>query len=78
MPIKADINRYKKQLIKRAIKHGMYENFGQKEVRKLEDKYIPQARDIIEKHKFMDLIQDFDHWAMNFNDKDLEYHKSMI
>lgn len=77
MGIRADINKYKKQLITRAIKKGLYENFGQKEVRKLEDKYIPMAKDFDEKCKLKDLIFDFDNWARNFNDNDIKRHKSL-
>tara|TARA_R110001592_G_scaffold145993_1_gene369909 strand:- start:5447 stop:6931 length:1485 start_codon:yes stop_codon:yes gene_type:complete len=52
----ADINKFKKQLIAKAKRKGLYENFGQAEVRKLEDKY-GYSNNVIE----------FDNWAMNFD-----------
>jgi antirestriction protein len=54
--IESDITKLKKKLIAQAKSKGIYENFGQKEVRMLEDKYgyTPQ-------------VQNFDNWAMNFD-----------
>jgi hypothetical protein len=51
-----DINNAKKSLIAKAKSKGIYENFGQKEVRQLEDKYGSTQE-----------IRDFDNWAMNFD-----------
>ena len=63
--LKRDIAKYKRNLILKAKKKGLYENFGQEEVRKLKDKYDQWNREI------GDLIQEFDNWAMNVNDRDL-------
>jgi hypothetical protein len=52
----ADINKFKKQLIAKAKRKGLYENFGQAEVRKLEDKY-----------GYSNNVREFDNWAMNFD-----------
>jgi len=52
-----DINKFKKQLIQKAQKKGLYENFGQKEVNKLLEKYEYQH------------IADFDNWCMNYTGK---------
>jgi len=52
----ADIDKMKKSLIQKAKSKGIYENFGQKEVRKLEDKY-----------GYTPAVQKFDEWAMNFD-----------
>ena len=46
-----EIEKYKKALSKKKV----YENFGQKEVRKLEDKY-----------GYTKEIKEFDHWCMNY------------
>jgi hypothetical protein len=54
--IHSDIERYKKQLITKAKSKGLYENFGQNEVRKLEDKY-----------GYTNEVRSFDDWAMNFD-----------
>jgi hypothetical protein len=52
----SDINKMKKSLIAKAKSKGIYEDFGQKEVRQLEDKYGYTAA-----------IKNFDNWAMNFD-----------
>jgi hypothetical protein len=52
----ADIQKMKKTLIAKAKSKGIYENFGQKEVRVLEDKY-----------GYTNNVRDFDNWAMNFD-----------
>jgi len=51
-----DVNKMKKSLIAKAKSKGIYENFGQKEVRQLEDKY-----------GYTKAVQEFDNWAMNFD-----------
>ena len=51
-----DIEKAKQKLIKIAKKKGIYENFGQKEVRDLQDKY-----------GYTDAIQQFDDWCMYFD-----------
>ena len=61
-----DIEQKKKQLIAKAKTKGIYENFGQKEVQELQDKYGHYTKEIAE----------FDNWAMNFDTNDLkEYAK---
>ena len=62
MTMQADINRHKQQLIERYQRSGIYENFGQDEVRKLRDKYgIDYTFRRTDK-----LIDDFNDWCMNF------------
>jgi hypothetical protein len=52
----ADIQKMKKALISKAKSKGLYENFGEKEVRVLEDKY-----------GYTDNVRDFNNWAMKFD-----------
>jgi hypothetical protein len=52
----ADIQKMKKTLIAKAKSKGIYENFGQNEVRTLENKY-----------GYTNNVKDFDNWAMNFD-----------
>jgi hypothetical protein len=52
----ADIAKVKKSLISKAKSKGLYENFGQKERRQLEDKYGNTPA-----------IRDFDNWVSNFD-----------
>ena len=56
MSITTDIQKAKEKLIKKASKTGIYENFGQKEVRELYDKYYISNE-----------IRDFDEWCMTYN-----------
>ena len=69
--IKARIKSLKLLLIKKAKKKGLYENFGQKEVRKLRDTFIDISSYTEEMNQSRDLIQDFDKWCMNFDDSQL-------
>lgn len=70
--MKKDINinkaltREQNRLIKIAKDKGLYENFGQKEVMKLEDKFIDSSDYSEEMNKNRRLIQMFDEWCMNY------------
>ena len=60
--IQKDVDKARKRLINKAIKKGMWENFGQKEVRKLEDKW--------EHQRYTDqfkIIDEFNTWCMDFD-----------
>ena len=61
MDIQTAIRKEKEKLIRKAKKKGIWETFGQREVRKLTDNYPGQGMAILE----------FELWAMDFNDKDL-------
>lgn len=66
MKLEAAISRERTKLIKIAKSKGLYENFGQKEVRKLEDKYINLSDYSNEMNNNRKLIQSFDEWCMNY------------
>jgi hypothetical protein len=55
-----DVASEKKKLIIEAKKKGIYENFGQTEVRKLQDRY-----------GYTKEVEEFDNWAMNFDQRKL-------
>ena len=59
--IRKDIQKRKRKLIQSWKKSGGYENFGQKEVMALEDKYSDYRY-----QKEFDLIRAFDNWCMNY------------
>ncbi len=61
MTINTVIKKKKESLIKQAKKHGLWENFGQKEVLQLEDKFPNEREKILQ----------FDNWCMNFTNKDI-------
>lgn len=64
------IERRKAKLIEKAKKDGLYEDFGQKEVRELEDK-IESEELYGEKGK---IIRSFSDWCMNFDLSDIQAH----
>ena len=59
-----------RQLKARAIKNGMRENFGQKELRLLEE-FIGPVYDYSYDDRLVNIgiIRDFDDWAMNYTGK---------
>ena len=57
------MNKVKKTLIKKAGSKGVYEDFGQKEVKKLEDKYSEYQ---YKKDGVWDEIRKFDSWCMDY------------
>jgi len=59
--ITSDIEKTKKKLIAKAKSKGIYENFGQNEVRQLQDKYGPSRE-----------LADFEIWAMDYDGR-VEY-----
>jgi len=66
--ISIEINKIKAKLIKKAKRKGLYENFGQKELREVEDRYEDTRCTDYRAYK---LIAEFGKWCMNFDDHDL-------
>jgi hypothetical protein len=66
MRIDTELTKEQNKLIKKAKTKGLYENFGQKEVKKLEDKFINITDYSDEMNKNRRLIQMFDEWCMNY------------
>ena len=64
--VNTDIKKQKAQLEKRWKTKGGYENFGDKEVRKLTDKYVDISDYSDEMNKVRKAIDAFDNWAMNY------------
>jgi hypothetical protein len=62
--VNKDIKRQKNLLIHKAKKQGLYENFGQDEVRKLRDKYCILSC-TNDREAFLS-IANFDEWCMNY------------
>jgi len=62
----SEIKKKKNMLIKRWETKGAYENFGQKEVGKLQDKYIDSSKYTDEMNEVRILIQKFNEWCMNY------------
>ena len=69
MKLETAIKNTKAKLIAKVQKKGIYENFGQTEVRKLKDKfnYINLCYGSDSERKQADLIMAFDKWCMHYN-----------
>ena len=75
--IRRAIEKTKQVLISMALIKGLYENFGQSEVRKIKDKfnYNNLVYGSFEEREQAQLIQDFNEWAYNFDDNDLNHYR---
>ena len=60
------INRAKKILIDRAKANGIYENFGQKEVREIKDKFIDYFDYSTEMNNNRRKVDGFNNWCMEY------------
>ncbi len=65
------IKSFKQDMIKKAQTQGICENFGQKEIRNLKDKYNynPYGNSI--DRKIVGKIDELDNWIMSFDNNDL-------
>lgn len=61
--IYVDIQKTKTRLIKKVKTKGLYENFGQKESRKLRDKW---GFDCLTNYEWRKALNEFDEWIMNY------------
>ena len=65
--IQGAINFQKRKLINKAKSKGLYENFGQDEVRAIEDKFIDISSYTDDMNRKRDLVDNFNDWVMNFD-----------
>ena len=56
----------KSRLIEKVIAGGLYENFGQKEIRKLEDIFINISDYSEEMNEARLIIREFEEWCENY------------
>lgn len=63
MSVHSDIDKVKKKLISKWKRFGPYENFGQNEVRLLQDTYYDSC---FKTDGIWDAIREFDNWCMNY------------
>lgn len=64
--IRTAINRAKEMLVLKAKKQGLYENFGQKEVGEIEDKFINISDYSDKMNDNRVALQHFNDWCMNY------------
>lgn len=69
--VKRKIKHYKERLIRKAKKNGLWENFGQEEVRILETEY---SNHIYTHDGIWKEIQNFSIWCMNCDIDELSRH----
>ncbi len=69
--LEKEIEKTKNSLLIKAKKNGLYENFGQVEIRKLKDKFINFASYTNEMNMIRKLLDNFDYWCGNVSDADL-------
>lgn len=63
MKLQTAIKRTKEQLVKRVDAREIYEDFGRKEVRQLEDKYINISDYSLQMNTQRDMLQRFAEWC---------------
>lgn len=69
--LEKEIEKTKNSLLIKAKKNGLYENFGQVEIRNLKDKFINSASYTNEMNLIRKSIDNFDYWLGNVSDQDL-------
>jgi len=69
--LEKEIEKTKNSLLIKAKKNGLYENFGQVEIKKLKDKFINSSSYTNEMNIIRKLIDDFDYFCSNVSDQDL-------
>jgi hypothetical protein len=65
------LKNFQKTMTEKAKKHGLYENFGQKEIGQLKDKYGYNHYGSEKERKIANEIDRLASWAENFNMNDL-------
>ena len=65
--IRTAIRRARNYLKAKAKKSGIYENFGQNEVREIKDKFIDISNYTYAMNSNRAILQEFDNWCMNFD-----------
>ncbi|MDY0138254.1 MAG: hypothetical protein RBR50_01020 [Candidatus Izemoplasmatales bacterium] len=60
------VSQTKQKLINKVSKRGLYENFGQKEVGELKDKYIDSSSYSDNSNAKRAILSSFDDWAMRY------------
>lgn len=70
--IETAISRAEKKLIAEAKKNGLYENFGQREVRIIEDKFIDISDYSQEMNQKRNMLSGFSSWCSTLSISDLK------
>ena len=74
----AKFTNFQKKMAKKAIEKGLYEDFGQKELRELKDKY-PHLNPGNPTEKYnQEQLAYLENWLMNFDDEMLKRWKTIL
>ena len=73
-----NVKRFQRSMVLKAIKKGIYEDFGQTEIRKLKDKYGYERYGGKAEKKITEDIDFLDNWCMTFDDNSLEHYKMVM
>ena len=65
--VRLAIERVKKQLMRKWKQKGRYENFGQKELSKMKDKFDYNPYGSSDERQISKMLDGFDNWAMNYD-----------
>ena len=65
--VRSAIERVKKQLMRKWKQKGGYENFGQKELSKMKDKFDYNPYGSSDERQISKMLDGFDNWAMNYD-----------
>ena len=65
--VRSAISRVKKQLMRKWKQKGGYENFGQKELSKMRDKFDYNPYGSPDERQIAKMLDGFDNWAMNYD-----------
>jgi len=65
--VRSAISKVKKQLMRKWKQKGGYENFGQKELRQLQNKFDYNAYGDKDEREISHMLDAFDNWAMNYD-----------
>ena len=65
--VRSAISRVKKQLMRKWKQKGGYENFGQKELSQMKDKFDYNAYGDKDEREISHMLDAFDNWAMNYD-----------
>lgn len=61
------LKNFQSKMIEKARKHGIYENFGQNEIRQLKDRYGYNPYGSEKERKIANEIDMLDNWAANYS-----------
>jgi len=76
--VRSAISKVKKQLMRKWKQKGGYENFGQKELSQMQDKFDYNAYGDKDERQISKMLDAFDNWAMNYDGNMREARRSVV